>query len=72
MHALARRVARLEQHTAAQHLAPCAVRYLETSPEDQDAVLAILLEVDVLRYGDDGTLLRLANGGEYVPCLGSL
>jgi hypothetical protein len=67
MHALARRVARLEQRTAAQHPAPCGVRYLETTPKDQEAVLAILLEAGALRYGDDGTLLRLADGGGYVP-----
>jgi hypothetical protein len=57
----------LEQRTAAQQPAPCAVRYLDASPEDQEAVLAILLEVGALRYGDDGTLLRLADGGEYAP-----
>jgi hypothetical protein len=44
MHALARRVARLEQRTAAQHPASCAVRYLDASPEDTAAVLAVLLD----------------------------
>ena len=39
--------------------------------EEQEAVLAILLEVGVLRYEDDGTLLKLADGGGYEPCLGS-
>jgi hypothetical protein len=68
---LSRRVARLEQRAVAQQPTPCAVRYLETSPEEQEAVLAILLEVGVLRYGDDGTLLRLGDEG-YEPCLGSL
>jgi hypothetical protein len=37
------------------------------SPEQQSAVLEILLEVGALRYADDGTLLRLANDGGYVP-----
>jgi hypothetical protein len=42
---------------------------MEATPEQTEAVLAILLEVGVLRYDDDGTLLRLAEGG-YEPCLG--
>jgi hypothetical protein len=71
MHALARRIARLEQRAAAQQPTPCAVRYLQSPPEEQEAVLAILLEVGVLRYGDDGTLLGLGDGG-YEPWLGSL
>jgi hypothetical protein len=47
--ALSRRLARLEQRAAAQQPTPCAVRYLQSSPEEQEAVLAILLEVGVLR-----------------------
>jgi hypothetical protein len=60
-------VARLEQRASSQHPAPCAVTYLDASPEDTAAVLAILLDAGVLRYADDGTLLRLADGGGYVP-----
>jgi hypothetical protein len=70
--ALSRRIARLEQRAAAQHAAPCTIGHLECSPEQQQAVLDILLEVGVLRFADDGALLRLADGGEYGPCLGSL
>jgi hypothetical protein len=47
--ALSRRLARLEQRAAAQQPTPCAVRYLQSSSEEQEAVLAILLEVGVLR-----------------------
>ena len=64
MHALARRVARLEQRAVVQPGA-CAVRYMDQSPEEAAAVLAILLEAGVLRYEDDGTLLRLGDDGEY-------
>jgi hypothetical protein len=35
------------------------------SPEEVAAVLAILREAGVLRYEDDGTLLRLGDDGGY-------
>ena len=65
MHALARRVARLEQRAAAVQPGDCAVRYMDQSPEEAAAVLAILVEAGVLRYEDDGTLLRLGADGRY-------
>jgi hypothetical protein len=64
--AFSRRVARLEQRAAVQQPTPCAVRHLETSPEEQEAVLGVLLEVGALRLAEYGSLLCLANGG-YVP-----
>ena len=63
---LSRRIARLEQRTAAQHPSPCTVRHLQTSPEEQAEVLAILLEVGALRLAEDGTPLCRADGG-WVP-----
>jgi hypothetical protein len=69
MRALARRLARLEQRAAAQQPASCGVTFMEATPEQAEAVLAILLDLGVLRYDDDGTLLRLAEGG-YEPRLG--
>ena len=65
---LLRRVARLEQCIAVQHATPCTVTHVAASPEEQEEVLAILLEAGVLRFGEDGTLLRLGDGG-YEPCL---
>ena len=65
--ALNARLAALERRITVQHPAPCAVRYLDASPEDTAAVLAILLDAGVLYYGDDGALLRLADDGAYVP-----
>ena len=65
MHALARHVVWLEQRAAAVQPGACAVRYMDQSPEDAAAVLAILLEAGVLRYEDDGTLLRLSDDGGY-------
>jgi hypothetical protein len=43
---------------------------MEATPEQAEAVLAILLDVGVLRYDDDGTLLRRLAAGGYEPCLG--
>jgi guanyl-specific ribonuclease Sa len=65
MHALARRVARLEQCAATVQPGACPVRAMDQSPEEGAAVLALLLEVGALRYADDGTLLRLGNDGGY-------
>ena len=61
--ALSRRIARLEQRAAAWSSSPCPVRHLQASPEEQEAVLAILLEVGALRLADDGTPLCRAEGG---------
>jgi hypothetical protein len=61
----AKRVARLEQRTAAVQPGVCAVRYMDQSPEEGAAVLAILLGAGVLRCEDDGTLLRLGDDGGY-------
>jgi hypothetical protein len=66
--ALSRRLARLEQRVAAQHPAPCPVRFMASSPEEQEAVLRILLEAGALRLADDGSVLCLTEGG-YVPWL---
>ena len=63
---LSRRITRLEQRAAAQHPTPCTVRHLQTSPEEQQAVLAILLEVGALRLAEDGTPLGRADEG-WVP-----
>ena len=63
---LSRRIARLEQRAAAQHPSACTVRHLQTSPEEQQAVLAILLEVGALRLAEDGMPLCRAEGG-WVP-----
>jgi hypothetical protein len=38
---------------------------MDQSPEEGAAVLAILVEAGVLRYEDDGTLLRLSDDGGY-------
>ena len=63
---LSRRIARLEQHVAGQHPSPCTVWHLQTSPEEQEAVLDILLEVGALRLAEDGAPLCRAEGG-WVP-----
>ena len=42
--ALNARLAALERRITVQHPAPCAVRYLDASPEDTAAVLAVLLD----------------------------
>jgi hypothetical protein len=63
---LSRRIARLEQRAAARSPGACTVRHLQTSPEEQEAVLAILLEVGALRLAEDGTPLCCAEGG-WVP-----
>jgi hypothetical protein len=63
---LSKRIARLEQRAAARSPSPCTVRHLQTSPEEQEAVLAILLEVGALRLAGDGTPLCRAEGG-WVP-----
>jgi hypothetical protein len=63
---LSRRIARLEQRAAAQHPSPCTIRHLRTSPEEQQAVLAILLEVGALHLAEDGTPHCRAEGG-WVP-----
>jgi hypothetical protein len=38
---------------------------MDQSPEEGAAVLAILVEAGVLRYEDDGTLLRLGTDGGF-------
>ena len=65
MRGWAKRVARLEQRAATMQPGACAVRHMDQSPEEAAAVLAILLEAGVLRYEDDGTLLRLGDDRGY-------
>lgn len=41
--------------------------YFQPTPEREAEVLAILLECDALRLGDDGTPLIVGEGGAWVP-----